>query len=62
MKKVYGLMKATDCDHSGYETIERILKDENHNLKQQNQLLLGEIYKMKNSQKKYKEIYRINQI
>lgn len=55
-------MKATDCDHSGYETIERILKDENHNLKQQNQLLLGEIYKMKNSQNKYKEIYRINQI
>lgn len=40
-----------------YNNIERILKNENDNLKGQNELLLREIYKLKRSNHTYKQEY-----
>ena len=43
-----------EAERANYEEIESILKNENFNLKQQNDLLLREIYRLKSSNKKHK--------
>jgi len=45
-----------------YRQIENILKSENRNLKDQNQLLLIEINKLRTTNKKYKNIDQVQRL
>ena len=47
--------QVSESARSNYQTIERILKNENGNLKKQNDLLLNEIQRLKASNRRYKD-------
>jgi hypothetical protein len=58
----YPLAETSEDAKYNYEAIEIILKSENVNLKQQNELLLREVYKLKAVNRKYKDQYRIKKL